>query len=152
MSPVHERFTVNGIALGQTRREVDSHLGYPFTNSNLSWARYRSPDSGLLLVKYRSAGADDALDDWTVESLCGSELRWNGQLFLRIGSQIQEQSWMLGQPQEFYESEPGIGCLDFSGCQVSFDICSGRVLEVSLHSPRPTAELLLPWESLSVAS
>lgn len=145
-----DRFTLDGVALGQAREEVDRLLGCPLTNANPCWARYCFADR-LLLVRYKATKPDDPTERWVAESLCGSELRWKGRTFLKVGSQIPDQSHVLGQPQEFYESEPGVGCLDFTGCQVSFDIHSGRILEVSLHRCEESTAQLPVFAHLSAA-
>ncbi len=150
MLPAFECFTLDGVALGQARHEVDRLLGCPLTNANPCWARYRLADR-LLLVQYRANKPDDPTEGWVVESLCGSALFWKGRLFLKVGAQIQEDTQILGQPQEFYESEPGVGCLDFSGCQVSFDIHSGRILEVSLHRSQEATTEFPAFAHLSAA-
>ncbi len=131
----HQRFfTIDGVALGQSREEVDRLLGYPSTNANPCWARYKAQAEHPLLVSYRALWPQDPMGHWVVESLSGSHLREDGEVLAEVGTSVESLPSLLGMPGDRFEPEPGICCWDFSGCLVFFDERSRKVLEISLRA------------------
>ena len=137
----HQRFfTIDGVALGQRRQDVDRSLGCPSTNANPCWARYKTQAEFPLLVSYRALWPQDPLGYWLVESLSGSELRDDGQVVAKVGASVSKLPSLLGLPRERFEPEPGVGCWDFSGCLVFFDEHSGKILEISVRASAEVPE------------
>lgn len=133
-----ETLTVDGVALGATRAEVDALLGTATTNANPAWARYFGPNSSgerrPLLVGYRPNRALAETRHWRADSLCGSVLRGGPTVLAQVGESHQTVKSRLGPPEAAVASEPGYGCLIYEGCLVTFCEHSGRVVEVCLRS------------------
>ena len=126
-------FTIDGVALGQRRGEVDRLLGCPATNANPRWARYKASADRPLLVGFRALWPQDPMENWVVESLSGSLLRVAERLVAQVGSSIDHVSRHIGPAVDHFRPEPGVICYDFSGFLVFCDEHSGKVLEISLR-------------------
>ena len=132
--------TIDGVALGQTRSQVERLLGRPTTNANPAWARFYPSDRDRragnppLLVGFRPTWPRDDASQWQVETLCGSLLRQGDSRLIEIGDSVEAVRSLLGCPSEALSPEPGFLCLSRDGCTVVYDESSGRVMEVSLRS------------------
>ncbi len=135
--PTQELLTIDGVALGMTRADVDAMLGIATTNANPAWARYFREPSDLgrlpLLVSFRPAWPQREVRQWEVDSLCGSVLRLGHLVLAQVGESHQAVRARLGSPQSVLSSEPGYGCLVYDGCSVTYEELSGSVVEVSLR-------------------
>lgn len=136
--------TIDGIALGQTRAQVDSTLGRATTNANPAWARYYAqslPEPGAqpLLVSFRPAWPKDA-HSWRVDGLHGTVLRRGDTLLVKVGDTCAEVGVRLGTPEEVFSREPGFGCMIYESCVITYDELSFKVVEICLQTPvRPAS-------------
>lgn len=141
-----EPLTVDGVALGSTRAQVDQILGLATTNANPAWARYYCQGGGPsgsqpLLVGYRPAWPQREAQQWQASSLCGSVLRLGDRVLVQVGESCQQVRDRLGVPAATFSNEPGFACLTYDGCTITFDELSGRVVEVGLRSATCAAEV-----------
>lgn len=135
--------TVNGVALGATRAEVEALCGRATTNANPAWARYHlAADSSLglatnwpLLVGFAPDRARGELQAWTVQSVCGSVLACKDTVLLKLGDGRTQVRARLGEPEEEFECEPGVVCLVYDDCVVTYDVHTERTIELALRSP-----------------
>jgi hypothetical protein len=141
--------TVDGIALGQTRAEVEAMLGRGTTNANPAWARYYGEEAAWppgrptlpVLVSFRPAWPEREAGGWRVQSLCGSVLRQGETTLVSVGDLASGALALLGPPDEEFQTEPGFRCLAFAGCLLTYDEHSGKVVEIGLRFPSRLARL-----------
>lgn len=125
---------VDGVALGDSRSQVESILDPRSDGHNPTWVRYDTPEGGEdTVVCYQPAWPALELGDWQVHTICGSTLEQGGEVLLRVGEHVSMVRASLGYASPERNAEPGFRTMRFGCCLVVLDR-DWRVAEISLSS------------------
>lgn len=122
--------TIHGVALGNTRFQVESRLGTPRAIEGPAYSSYGAQDEFVVL--YRPGWPRIAPEEWRVQLVLGTVLEQDGRILLRTGDDLEQVRRTLGAPLATSKTRDGLLTLEYPGGYVMIDPATRKVRDVAL--------------------